>query len=102
MVASDHRIEALPDVPDAKESGLPGMNMQFWVGFAAPAGTPQPIIDKLNAAMVKSLSEPGMKAQLKDLALEPVGNTPAQAAKLVNDEIERWRAVMQKAGIKPE
>jgi tripartite-type tricarboxylate transporter receptor subunit TctC len=102
MVASDHRIDALPDVPDAKEVGLPGMNMQFWVGFAAPAGTPQPVIDKLNATMVKSLSDPAMKAQLKDLALEPVGNTPAQATKLVNDEIERWREVIQRAGIKPE
>jgi tripartite-type tricarboxylate transporter receptor subunit TctC len=102
MVASNHRIDALPDVPSAKEVGLPGMDMQFWVGFAAPAGTPQAIIEKLNAAMVKSLDTPEMKAQLKELALEPVGNTPAQATKLVNDEIGRWRTVMQHAGIKPE
>ncbi|CAM3583702.1 tripartite tricarboxylate transporter substrate binding protein [Bordetella sputigena] len=102
MVASDHRIEVLPDVPDAKESGLPGMDMQFWVGFAAPAGTPKPVIDKLNAAMVKSLQSPDMRAQLRDLALEPVGSTPEQAAKLVRDEIARWHAVMEKAGIKPE
>ncbi len=45
------------------ELGLPGMNMQFWVGFAAPAGTPQPVIDKLNAAMVKSLQSPDMRAR---------------------------------------
>jgi tripartite-type tricarboxylate transporter receptor subunit TctC len=102
MVASDHRIDALPDVPDAKEVGLPGMDMQFWVGFAAPAGTPQPIIDQLNAAMTKSLKTPEMQAQLKDLALEPVGNSPAQATRLVSEEIARWREVIQKAGIKPE
>lgn len=102
MVASDHRIDALPDVPDAKEVGLPDMNMQFWVSFAAPAGTPPAIVDKLNAAMVQSLQSPDMRAQLKDLALEPVGSTPAQAARLINDEMARWRAVMEKAGIKPE
>jgi tripartite-type tricarboxylate transporter receptor subunit TctC len=102
MVASDHRIDALADVPSAKEVGLPGMDMQFWVGFAAPAGTPKSVVDTLNAAMVKSLATPEMKAQLKELALEPVGNTPEQATKLVNDEIARWRAVIQDAGIKPE
>jgi len=102
MVASDHRIDALPDVPDAKEVGLPDMDMQFWVGIAAPAGTPRPVIDKLNAAMVKSLKTPEMRAQLKDLALEPVGSTPEQATKLVRDEVARWHAVMEKAGIKPE
>jgi tripartite-type tricarboxylate transporter receptor subunit TctC len=102
MMASDHRVDVLPDVPDAKEAGLPGMNMQFWVGFAAPAGTPKAVVEKLNATMKKTLADPQMQAQLKDLALEPVGNTPEQATKLVNDEIARWRDVMQKAGIKPE
>jgi len=102
MVASDHRTETLPDVPDAKEAGLPGMNMQFWVGFAVPAKTPRPLVEKLNAAMVKSLSTPDMVAQLKALGLEPVGNTPEQADTLVKNEMVRWKAVMDKAGIKPE
>jgi tripartite-type tricarboxylate transporter receptor subunit TctC len=102
MVASDHRIEALPDVPSAKEAGMPDMNMQFWVGFAVPAGTPRPIVDKLNAALVGSLSKPDMRAHLKELALEPVGNTPEQATQLVDQEIARWGAVIRKAGIKPE
>jgi tripartite-type tricarboxylate transporter receptor subunit TctC len=102
MVASDRRVDALPDVPSANEVGLPGMDMQFWVGFAAPAGTPRPVIDRLHDAMVSSLARPDMQAHLKQLALEPVGNTPEQATKLVNDEIARWAAVIKSAGIQPE
>jgi tripartite-type tricarboxylate transporter receptor subunit TctC len=102
MMASDHRVDVLPDVPSAKEAGMPGMDMQFWVGFAAPAGTPRPVIDKLNKALVDSLSKPEMKAHLKELAFEPVGNTPEQATKLVNDEIARWSKVIKEADIKPE
>lgn len=102
MMASDHRLDALPDVPSASEVGLPGMNMQFWVGFAVPAATPAPIVKRLNTALVALLSKPEMKAHLKELAMEPVGNTPEQATKLVNDEIARWGAVIKSAGIKPE
>jgi len=102
MVTADKRSSLLPDVPSAKEAGLPNMVMTFWIGFAAPAGTPQPIVDKLNGAMVAALKTPEAKKLLAEQALEPVGNTPAQAAKLVEDEMQRWAGVVKAANIKAD
>jgi tripartite-type tricarboxylate transporter receptor subunit TctC len=102
MMASDVRSPSLPDVPSANELGLPGMNMQFWVGFSVPAGTPPALVQRLNHAMVQTLDTPEMKTRLKDLGMQAVGNTSEQAEKLVRDEIVRWAAVIKNADIKPE
>jgi tripartite-type tricarboxylate transporter receptor subunit TctC len=76
--------------------------MLFWVGFAAPAGTPQAIIERLNKEIVAALATPETKKRLADLGLDAVGNTPAQTAKLLDDEIQRWSAVIKAANIKPD
>jgi len=102
MVTDDKRTRVLPDVPSAKEAGLPQMVMLFWVGYAAPAGTPQPVIERLNQAIVASLNTPEAKKRFTELGLDTVGNTPAQATKLVADEMDRWTAVIKAAGVKPE
>jgi tripartite-type tricarboxylate transporter receptor subunit TctC len=102
MVAGDERMAVLPDVPTAKEAGLPGMVMKFWIGFAAPAGTPVPIVARLNREIIASMSTPDAKQRLAALGLDAVGNTPEQAAKLVADEMVRWAAVVKSAGIKPD
>ena len=102
MVTSEKRVAVLPDVPSAPEAGVPKMLMEFWIGFAAPAGTPQPIVDRLNKEIVAGLSAQGTKKRLTELGLDPVGSTPAQAAKLVDDEIQRWGAVIKAANIKPD
>lgn len=102
MVTGAQRNPTLPDVPSAAESGLPGMDMDFWVGFGAPAGTPPPVIDKLHRAIVASLSLPEAKKRIDEMGLTAVGSTPAEATALVNREIERWSAVIQQAGIKPD
>jgi tripartite-type tricarboxylate transporter receptor subunit TctC len=102
MVTGEQRNATLPDVPSAKEAGIPKMDMDFWVGFGAPAGTPQAVIDKLNKEIVASLSEPDAKKKIADMGLTVVGSTPAQATQLVNDEIARWSAVIKQAGIKPD
>jgi tripartite-type tricarboxylate transporter receptor subunit TctC len=102
MVAGDERMAVLPDVPTAKEAGLPGMVMKFWIGFAAPAGTPPAVIAKLNKDIVASMSTPDAKQRLAALGMDAVGNTPEQAAKLVTDEMARWAAVVKSAGIKPD
>jgi tripartite-type tricarboxylate transporter receptor subunit TctC len=78
------------------------MLMLFWVGFAVPAGTPQPIIERLNKEVIAALATPEGKKRLGDLGLDAVGNTPAQAAKLVDDEIQRWTAVIKAANIKAD
>jgi len=102
MVASEERMAVLPDVPSAKEAGLPKMVMQFWIGFAAPAGTPPAIIARLNKEIIAAMNTPDAKVRLAALGLDVVGNTPAQATQLVSDEMERWGGVVKAAGIKPD
>jgi len=102
MVTDNQRARVLPEVPSANEVGLPKMVMKFWVGYAVPAGTPQPVVERLNQAMIASLNAADAKKRFAELGLDAVGNTPAQAAKLVADEMDRWTAVIKAAGIKAE
>jgi tripartite-type tricarboxylate transporter receptor subunit TctC len=102
MVTDNKRSAVLPDVPSAPESGLPKMVMLYWVGFAVPTGTPQPIIQRLNRDINAALGAPDTKKRFGDLALDAAGNTPAQAARLVDDEIQRWTAVIKAANIKAD
>lgn len=102
MVTDDKRTRVLPDVPSANEAGLFKMIMQFWVGFAVPAGTPQPVVERLNQAIAAVLNAPESKKRFTELGVDTVGNSPAQAAKLVAEEMDRWAAVIKAAGIKAE
>jgi len=102
IVLSDKRVDVLPDVPTAKEEGLNGMSMDFWVGVAAPKGTPKVIIDKLNKDINSAMGTPSGRAQLLEMGLVPEVTTPEQATKLVNDEIDRWTALIKAQNIKPE
>lgn len=102
MVTDVKRARVLPAVPSANEAGLPKMVMEFWVGYAVPAGTPQPVVERLNQAMVASLNTPDARKRFAELGLDTVGNTPAQATKLVADEMDRWTAVIKAAGVKAE
>jgi tripartite-type tricarboxylate transporter receptor subunit TctC len=102
VVTSSKRSALLPDVPAASEAGLPRFVMDFWVGFAAPSGTPAPIVEQLNKAVVAAVhSEEGRK-RLAEQGLVPIGNSPAVATRLVQDETVRWGAVVKAAGIKAE
>lgn len=102
MITSDSRSPLLPDVPSAKEAGLPKVVMDFWVGFAVPAGTPPAVVDRLNKEIALALNSADGKKRLADQGLVPVANSPAQATQLVNSEMQRWAAVVKKAGIKPD
>jgi tripartite-type tricarboxylate transporter receptor subunit TctC len=102
MVTDDKRTSVLPDVPNVNEVGMPKMLMRFWVGYSVPAGTPQPIVERLNKEIVAAVHAPETKKRLGELGVEPVSNTPAEATKLVNDEIDRWASVVKTAGVKPE
>lgn len=102
MVTSEKRVAALPDVPSALEAGLPKFVMTFWVNLAAPAGTPPAIVERLNREVIAALARPATSARLAELGLDPVGGTPAQATQLVEDEIQRWSAVIKAARIKAD
>jgi len=99
MVTSETRAATLPDVPSAAEAGLPAMVMKFWVGFAAPAGTPAAVVARLNKDIIAALAAPDSRKRLAELGMDPVGNTPAEAARLVDDEIARWAKVARAAGV---
>jgi tripartite-type tricarboxylate transporter receptor subunit TctC len=102
LVTSEKRSPQLPDVPSAPEAGLPKMVMDFWVGFAAPAGTPQPVIDRINKAVSDAALSPEGRKRLAEQGLDPVPGTPAQASAKVAEEMERWAAIVKAAGIKAD
>lgn len=92
MVTDAKRIATLPDVPSAAEAGVPNMVVHYWVGFAAPGKTP----------LVAAIHSKEVKERFAQLGIDPVGNSPAEAAKFVDGEIQRWSALIKSAGIKPE
>lgn len=94
------RIPAFPDVPTIAESGVPGYESSTWYGLFAPAGTPKPIVDRLNAEVVKIINEPAFNKRLVDMGLVPWTSTPAEFAKVIADDIVRWREIVVASGAK--
>jgi len=99
-VTSPKRLAAFPDVPTVAESGYPGFEAATWSGLVAPAGTPKPIIDKLNAAANKALATTEMKTRLAEEGSTPLGGTPQQFADYIKSENAKWGAAVRDAGIK--
>ncbi len=102
MVTSPKRLSALPDVPTATELGLKDFNATNWFGLAAPKGTPQAVIDKLQAEVKKALSSPDLQKRFAEQGAEPGGMPVADFQKMVASETQRWGQLIQAAGIKPE
>ena len=84
------------------ESGLPGFESYNWFGVFAPAGTPQPIVDRMNAEMNGVLQDPAVRARFAQLGFEPAGGTPAQFAAMMARETAKWRKVIEEAHAKVE
>lgn len=101
-VAYFKRLPELPNVPTMAEAGLPDFEVSSWNGLAAPAGTPQPIINRLNQEINKILALPDVQKRLQTLGAEAVGGTPKQFADYVQAEIKKWHEVIQKANIMVE
>lgn len=100
-VTSAQRSPLLPDVPTVAESGFPGFDVQSWFAIAAPAGTPKPVVDKLNAALNKALAAPDVRQRMQELAAKPEPGTPEQCRSVVLSEIRRWHDVVQQSGARP-
>lgn len=99
-VGSSKRFAALPDVPTMAESGVPGYEMVLWFGVLAPAGTPNPIITKLNTEIVRALNAPDVRQRLLSQGAEPAGNSPEQFDALIKSEIKKWARVVKEAGLR--
>ena len=99
---SAQRIAQLPDVGTVAEQGYPGFEMTQWYGLLAPASLPQTATDKLAAAAAKAMKEPAVLERLALDAAIPVGSTPAEFAKFIAQEQQRWKLVVARAKIKPD
>jgi tripartite-type tricarboxylate transporter receptor subunit TctC len=96
------RTPAAPGIPTIAESGLPGFAVTSWFGVAAPARTPRPIIDRLNSEIVRALATPELRERMEGMGADPVGNTPEEYTRFVQNEIVKWGKVIKFAGIKSE
>jgi len=103
-VASASRTALLPDVPTIAEAGpLPGYAVDVWLGVMAPAGTPRPIIDRLNGEISRIVRDPQVvKDRLTPVGLEPVGSTPERLLEVMKAELAMYTKVARDAGIRPE
>lgn len=101
-VTSAQRNALFPDVPTVAESGYPGFSAVSWVGLSAPKGTPKPIVDKLEAEMVKAFRQPDVRAKLEANGFVVVASSSQEYSRFLQSETERWSKVIKEAGIKPE
>jgi tripartite-type tricarboxylate transporter receptor subunit TctC len=100
--ASPQRHRLLPDVPSFAELGYPGMDIALWYGVVAPAGTPAPIVRRLNAELAKIVDMPDIRKSLTDQGADVQGGTPEEFDAFMRRESARWSTVVKQAGIKPE
>ena len=101
-VSGTKRSATLPNVPTLKEVGVPGMEFGNWFGMFAPAGTAPEVVSRLNRELNAMLKAADFVEGLDKVGAEPAGGTPEQFAKTYRDESEGWKALIQRAGIKPE
>jgi tripartite-type tricarboxylate transporter receptor subunit TctC len=101
-VSSLQRNPLYPNVPTVAESGYPGFQALSWAGISAPKGTPKPVLDKLEAAMIQALQTPEVKQRIESVGfvIPPLGANAYN--NFLKSEIELWTNLIKKSGIKPE
>jgi len=99
-VTGSRREPALPDLPTVAEAGLPGYEAVLHYGIAAPAGTPRPIVDKLNAALREALAAADTRAAMTSAGVEPMPSTPEDYAADIDREETKWSRIVKQAGAK--
>jgi len=96
------RVSSLPEVPTMMEAGVKDYDVSLWIAYVLPAGTPAPVTDKLNRAMVAILSEPDTVETLRQQGFEPEPGPPEAVTARVRSETEKWRTLVAKTGIRLE
>jgi len=97
-VSGPQRSPTFPNIPTMAEQGYPQLISTNWFGIAGPTGTPEPIVAKLHAGIVKALATPAVKERLTNIGVEPGGDTPDATQAFVLEEIERWAKVVKDTG----
>ncbi|NCT96221.1 MAG: tripartite tricarboxylate transporter substrate binding protein [Comamonadaceae bacterium] len=98
-VAGEKRSPVLPEVPTAVESGVAGFVASSWNAIAAPAKTPRPVIERLQREIAAAVADAEVQKKLRELNIDPRSSTPEQATALLVNDIKRWSAVIERAGI---
>jgi len=101
-VTSLQRSTLMPDLPTIAESGVPGYDLSGWISLFAPAGTPAPVVEKLNAEIAKALLHPDVRSRLLDLGADPSPMPVAQFKTWSQGEVSKWTRLVKEAGIQPE
>src|SRR5262245_29169977 len=101
-VTGPTRAEALPDVPTFAEAGLPGVTYVAWMGLAAPAGTPKPLVERLNQELARALATESARAWFRSQGATVLGGPPSEFAMRIKADHERWGEVIRAMGIRAE
>jgi tripartite-type tricarboxylate transporter receptor subunit TctC len=101
-VASDKRSAALPDLPTAAESGLPGLEFSSWYGVWGPKDLPKEIVARANAALTEAMREPAVIEKLKVLGFEPVSGTPEEFSRFIANDVTRNAALLSSINFQPQ
>ena len=101
-VSGERRLAAAPELPTIAEAALPGFEASQWYGIVAPAGTPEPVVERLNAAIRAAFADPAVVTRLEQEGAEVWTSTPAEFKALIEAEIARWGALIRRAGIRAE
>jgi tripartite-type tricarboxylate transporter receptor subunit TctC len=99
-VSGEKRAAAFPDVPTFRESGYDLVALP-WYAMFAPAGTPQPLIDKYSQAAIAAMHDPALREKLEQMGLEPTGLGPAELGRILKADYEKWGPVIRASGFKP-
>jgi tripartite-type tricarboxylate transporter receptor subunit TctC len=101
-VTGEKRSSALPDVPTAKEGGMPNLVVTTWNGVLAPAGTPPEIVRRLHEALIRAVADPGIRQKFTAVGAEPLTSTPENFSATIRHDFDLWSGVIKQAGIKVE
>lgn len=101
-IIADKRFELLPDVPTMAEAGLPGFEINNWYGVLVPAGTPAPIVKRLNSDLVQALQSPELRKRFLDLGLVPTWSSPEEFSAFIKNDAPKWERIVRAAGATAE
>lgn len=101
-VTSRTRAASMPELPTMIEAGMADFEVVLWTSLFAPAGTPRPVIDRIQQQIVRTLQRPDVRERMLDLGITPVGNTPEELAMILQADLEKWTRVAKTAGVKAD
>lgn len=101
-VTGGRHLSSYPEIPTVAEAGGPGYDVPRWFAVYAPAGVPRPVLDRLNAELVKALARPDIRERLVSLGLEPAATSPEGLAALMRSDRGKWVKLIAQAGSKAE